>query len=399
MIKQTIILNIALLCTLTLFGNSLKAQESTPEAYPPVTVLGTELREIYSSLVQQKYLLKIMLPNGYQNSDKSYPVLYLLDGDHAFAMATDIIQYLYYGGHIPNLIVVSTAYGSKDPPPYGNNRRERDFDAFGKPDDKGETGGAKFLRFLKAELIPYVDSHFKTDPADRTLWGYSWGMNFGMYAFFREPGLFQRYIFVDGLRDDHVKMEQQYAQTHKELPVRLFISSGIRSEKIIEFIDIIRSRNYTGLKMEYSELCGHAHFAIGAEGLTRGLISVFGRKSIAEILRNTIADKGIEAATAQYRHLKDTEPDHYNFAESELNDLGYELLGDRRVKDAIAIFTLNVATYPKEWNTYDSLGEAYLANEDTTLAIENYQKSVELNPANSYGAEVLERLKNKGQER
>jgi cytochrome c-type biogenesis protein CcmH/NrfG len=63
------------------------------------------------------------------------------------------------------------------------------------------------------------------------------------------------------------------------------------------------------------------------------------------------------------------------------------------VQDAIAIFRLNVAEYPDASNPYDSLGEAHLAAGDTARAIENYQRSVELDPDNTNGAAVLERLR------
>ena len=70
------------------------------------------------------------------------PALYLLDGDHAFAMATDIVQYLIYGGHIPDLIIVSPAYDSKKAPDEGGkNMRDRDFDM--------TPEGDQYLEFLQ----------------------------------------------------------------------------------------------------------------------------------------------------------------------------------------------------------------------------------------------------------
>jgi tetratricopeptide (TPR) repeat protein len=61
-------------------------------------------------------------------------------------------------------------------------------------------------------------------------------------------------------------------------------------------------------------------------------------------------------------------------------------------KEAIEIFKLNVEAYPKGFNTYDSLAEAYLAVNERELAIQNYKKSIELNPNNTNAAEVVKRL-------
>lgn len=116
---------------------------------------------------------------------------------------------------------------------------------------------------------------------------------------------------------------------------------------------------------------------------------------LADVLLKTIREKGIEAALAQYRDLKAKEPKTYDFREPELNQVGYQLLGQRKVKEAIEIFKLNVAEYPKGFNTYDSLGEAYMIAENTELAIQNYKKSLELNPQNTGAVAMLKRLEAK----
>ncbi|HEX8144442.1 MAG TPA: prolyl oligopeptidase family serine peptidase [Pyrinomonadaceae bacterium] len=117
--------------------------------------------------------------------------------------------------------------------------------------------------------------------------------------------------------------------------------------------------------------------------------------SIAQPVSKTIMEQGVEAAVRQYYDLKKNQPERYDFAERELNQLGYVLLAQGRVKDAIEIFKLNVAAYPQAFNTYDSLGEAYLANEERELAIRNYRKSLELNPQNTNARDVLKRLEQK----
>ncbi len=61
---------------------------------------------------------------------------------------------------------------------------------------------------------------------------------------------------------------------------------------------------------------------------------------------------------------------------------------------AIKIFKFNVELYPGSANVYDSLGEAYLKNGDTALAIKNYEKSLELNLENASAKSALEELKN-----
>lgn len=115
--------------------------------------------------------------------------------------------------------------------------------------------------------------------------------------------------------------------------------------------------------------------------------------SIRDVLLATIDQKGIDAAIRQYRELKRTQPTNYDFREFLLNTLGYDLLGARKVKEAIEVFKLIVEAFPQSANAYDSLAEAYMLNGDKESAVKNYEKSLELNPQNRNAVEALKNLK------
>ena len=123
-----------------------------------------------------------------------------------------------------------------------------------------------------------------------------------------------------------------------------------------------------------------------------GVEAAASRKPVSEVLFKTIEEKNVEAAIAEFHELKAHQPDAYDFSENELIVLGYILLHRKQITDAIEIFKLSVENYPQSFNTYDSLGEAYMDHGDKELAIQNYQKSLQLNPGNKNGAEMLKRL-------
>ena len=106
------------------------------------------------------------------------------------------------------------------------------------------------------------------------------------------------------------------------------------------------------------------------------------------------AGKTTEALEA-YRAIKKEKPDNASVSENRLNNLGYVLMRQKKLPEAIALFKLNVEFYPNAWNTYDSLAEAYMTNGEKELAIANYKKSLELNPQNSNGREMLKKLEGK----
>jgi hypothetical protein len=64
--------------------------------------------------------------------------------------------------------------------------------------------------------------------------------------------------------------------------------------------------------------------------------------------------------------------------EAELNAYGYQLIGQQKVDDAIAIFDRNVKAHPQSWNTYDSLAEAYATKGDKKKAIEFYTRALNM---------------------
>jgi CubicO group peptidase (beta-lactamase class C family) len=103
---------------------------------------------------------------------------------------------------------------------------------------------------------------------------------------------------------------------------------------------------------------------------TPGLPKVF----IADAIGKKVQTEGITAAIDYYKMLKSDQPDGYEFNEYELNFLGYELLGDKKVDEAIGIFKLNQEEYPKSANVYDSYGDALLAKGDTINALINFKK-------------------------
>jgi CubicO group peptidase (beta-lactamase class C family) len=107
---------------------------------------------------------------------------------------------------------------------------------------------------------------------------------------------------------------------------------------------------------------------------------VLPKKSFADFLMETAMTEGFDVAFQKFVKYKDT--NDYSIKENEINTLGYQLLRMDKVIEAIEILKLNVQKFSNSWNTYDSLGEAYLINDNKELALLNYKKSLELNSQN-----------------
>ena len=114
------------------------------------------------------------------------------------------------------------------------------------------------------------------------------------------------------------------------------------------------------------------------------------KKSVAYDVLGVIQSDGIEAGIVHYHKIK--ESDDYDLNENEMNQVGYQLMGSDKIEEALQVFKLNVEAFPKSSNVYDSYGEAFMKLGKNEQAIENYKKSIELNPGNQGGIDMLKKL-------
>ena len=372
------------------------------ESLSEVALPNTRLHHLVAqNITDQSYELRMALPPSYSDSpDARYPVLYLLDGDICFGMAVDIVGHLIFGTHIPEILIAAVGYGSYLPPEEGGqNMRAHDFAPFemeGLPEPRGEA----YHLFLQDELIPFVESTYRTDAAVRALFGYSLSGLFGLNEMFQHPSLFNRYILVSpplqpSTAEIFVRAERFVASKGK-FPAKMYICGG-ELDPILPWFTrltaILDKASMDGFSYEWEVFPRGDHVTAPAEALAKGLRATLGKKSICVVMYSALQEGGIDSAISLYHDLKGRESAEYDFSEGELNKLGYVLLYHDKVQDAIDVLELNVATYPEAWNTYDSLGEAYMVGGHTTLAIKNYEKSVDLNPENKIGIAQIEKLK------
>lgn len=265
--------------------------EVTPEPVASGTeaaIPWTEVKTLHSSIVGRDYRISVALPLTYpQNTDKTYPVVYLLDGNMWFGMATEITRLLYfYREELPELIIVGIGYATDDPNEV-KDLRLVDLTPTRTQAGTGEAG--EFLKFIQEDLIPYIDVNYRTDPIDRTIVGQSVGGLFSLYVLFHAPETFDRYVVSSPSLwwDNRVtfQYEEEFARKHSELPVKLFLSVGELEEKewpdarlvsnLQELHRRLEARNYDGLEMEMVVMKDETHSSVFPGAFTKGLKTVF----------------------------------------------------------------------------------------------------------------------------
>lgn len=278
---RTYTLIICLLLTVSINACTAEAQTSTASTVDPVFLPHTEVRQLQSSATGRDYDIYVRLPDTYeQDQGKQYPVIYSLDGQWDFKMLDSICGGLVYDKFMPEVIIVGITYSGENAD-YGD-LRAKDYTPVRDVFYGGGGDGPKFLAFLREQLIPFIESNYHVDPSQRILMGSSFGGTFTLYALFSDPSLFQGYlagspVVVYGNRFAF-QQEAEYASSHPDLPVRLFISVGGAEElayPVEEFMQVLRERNYEGLILETLTVAGEGHASNKPESYNRGLRFLF----------------------------------------------------------------------------------------------------------------------------
>ncbi|KOY53137.1 serine hydrolase domain-containing protein [Polaribacter dokdonensis] len=179
---------------------------------------------------------------------------------------------------------------------------------------------------------------------------------------------------------------------NNELMIYQHQGSSFNYESLIHYnlkedVMVILMTNNKNLKLR--------NIAEAIENITKGNSFKIPQKSVYLSIRQKCynnVDDGIE----YYKQLKKNYPDTYNFSEEgELNRLGYKLIEKNQIEDAIKIFKLLVSEFPNSANPYDSLGEAYYLNGNNSMALQNYNKVLELNSNNTNAKKMIKKNKMK----
>lgn len=250
---------------------------------PPATILSTEVRNFPSAIMGIDYQISTWFPPDYPKPGYQYPVIYLTDGEVLLGQIAPMILFLYYGGMIPECLIVGLGHPVSTPDEWAV-ARDIDYDPPENPEgEPGQKRADDFLAFLKKELIPFIETTYPVDPTDRCLAGFSSGGMFTLYALLHEPDLFLRYLIASAVFDSmlphFLAYEQELAKKRTSLPVHAFFSAGELEENIVpgfhRLIDTLKSRNYEGLHLETLIDAGEGHFSTSPTAFCKGFKALY----------------------------------------------------------------------------------------------------------------------------
>jgi len=201
-----------LVITLLTINSTVLAEMKIPVKTEQNITIGKSYT-IPSKVLNKTQRISVSLPQGYEHSEKRYSVIYLLDGKKFFAFGAALAERLNDVKRIPPSIIVAI-----------------DVHTQGRHLEVGLSEADRFLTFIEKEVMPFVDSQFRTN-ARRTLAGWQKGAGFTVHALIKRPDLFEGYIAAtpylsDDYQLDFTAIKEVLSQPNNEKYLYMGVTDG-----------------------------------------------------------------------------------------------------------------------------------------------------------------------------
>jgi hypothetical protein len=340
---------------------------------------------VHSSILNEDRVIWVRTPRAYEHDKAAYPVLYLMDGPAHINEIGSTIDFLAENNRVPPMIVVGIA----------NTDRTRDLTPthwdMKRPDgtvnaNPTSGGGDHFLDFIQKELIPQIEKRYRTS-CYRVFAGHSLGGLMVIHTLITRPDLFQAYIAVSPSlqwnEQRTLHQAQQFFAEQTELKKALFFSLGNEGntpnpmgEGFEQLQKTLKAKAPKGFHWDSARYPDETHGSTVLLAHYAGLRTVFADWQMPVNAGDGSPEGGLAGVEKHYHDLSERYGCAMRPPESLVNQLGYQLMGQKKLDEAIRAFQRNVELYPDSANVYDSLGEGYENAGKLDVAIQNIEKAV-----------------------
>jgi predicted alpha/beta superfamily hydrolase len=345
---------------------------------------GPEKITVRSDVLGEDRVVLVWLPEGYDGSSRRYSVLYVLDAEYFFPQAVSSVQFLSELGYegrqhpIPEMIVVGVV----------NVDRERDYtpshapaQARGRLSFPTSGGAAAFQDFLERELVPLVDSRYRTQP-HRILSGWSLGGLFTVYMYLETPELFSRYLAISPSLwwDDSLVVRQTRRWLHDGgslSPQRLVITLGAIEGGDMDgsvrqnFVPLLANQHRPAVDFSFLEIPGESHDHVPYKAYYDGLIALYSDWLVPpHVLQGGMAavQRFFEGLSSRWGYRVEVPLSVYRLLSLTLPD----------VAPALAVARRAAEQYPRSSVAYLSLGRLQRMAGDTAAAVATLRQALRL---------------------
>ncbi len=352
--------------------------------------MGT-IHTLQSEVLNESRSISVCLPEGYNESEDSYPVAYVLDGGMKFQMmhAASTMEMMDGGGLMPQMIIVGM----------DNTNSVRDHFPQPRGTRPGSGQADNYIRFIQDELVPWVNANYRANNY-RILIGASNSGMLTVYTLLTNPDLFSAYIAASpsvGWFPDFMTEQVTLAGKREQFPaISLYMNYGTNDlESIVlnaidTFIVTCESQAPKNLRwtMEKIEDGGHVPYI----SLYNGFLFIFNDWQCPDTITSTA---GIDGVIEYYRQLSTKYGFDIKVPSDYFTDLGIGYIRSGNVDSALTVFEAYTKTHTRSPRAHYYLGSSYLRAGDTTKAISCLEEAVRIDPEYEVVKNKLDELKAK----
>lgn len=335
-----------------------------------------EIEKIKSKVLNEERTAVVQLPESYQsNPDKVYPVLFRLDDKGNLPLESALLNSLQLQGAAPEVILVAIE----------NTDRLRDLTPTVNYDPRGPVGagggGDKFLDFIETELIPHIDSKYRTHNY-RIFSGASIGGLLVLHSFQSRPHLFQAHIayspavwWGDNTTAKNVK---EFITNSKELNSYLYMDIGSEHASMRAVYDdldeFLKKNPRKGLTFVSDAFDTVPH------GLTSkaGIFNAYHNLFLPLAMPSSLLTDGVKSIKEYYKRVSFQRGETTIGPDWSNRQLGYGLVDKKDFKTAEEVFKYNIGLYPDTPSAYNGLAYSYEQNQQFDKALEQINISLKL---------------------
>ncbi len=337
--------------------------------------------EVLTHVMHSKHLdeerkIVVQLPKSYNASpNKVYPVIYRLDGASNLPLISSVMERLQSTDSAPEVIVVAIE----------NTDRLRDFYPTVNKEPQGPVGlgggAAKFLDFVEQELIPYINSNFRTHNF-KIISGASAAGVFSLYTMQAKPNLFQAHLAYSpavwwnyGAATTRTK---QFIKDNRTLETYLYMNigeeGGIMRARYDELQQFIQHNKPTHMTYESDAFDGVPHDLTAVAGVFNAYHKLF----LPKQMPLKALSKDMTSIDTYYKTLSNQWGESVAPPEGAVRQLGYQLIGAQNYDKAIQVFEYNTKLHPKSVDAWFGLSYGYESKNDNTNALATLEHAIKL---------------------
>ncbi len=203
------------------------------------TVVGwVDIIPFESKIFHNTRMLRVLVPANYfspHNAHRSYPVLYLQDGQNLFDDATsnsgewhvdETVEHLVGSFKLPPIFVVGIDHGehrSSEYLPYPNQRSQE-----ASARDSNEVHGKDYVKFLLTEVMPFIEKKYRVSrgAANTGIGGSSYGGDISLYTVIEHPGIFGHVLIESPVLWIGNNQLIKDVEKAKQLPQKMYLGIG-----------------------------------------------------------------------------------------------------------------------------------------------------------------------------